>query len=187
MKITKTRLAGAAALAAVTGVSALAAPTSQAGKYDTPKPVTIKAVFKGGKSAPKFKGPNKVARGSKLTMLNASNPKKIGPHTFSIVKKNLLPRKKAEYEACHDLDPASACGRIAKAHKVNPKTFAVGKPDVDVGKKGWDKSFGKKGDTFYTETEGESETRKVTAKVGSKLILFCAVHPEMVKKLKVTR
>ncbi|MEJ7892705.1 MAG: hypothetical protein WKF94_08690 [Solirubrobacteraceae bacterium] len=46
MKLSKVRLTGATALAAVTGVAALGAPSSEAQKgYDTPKPATVSAVL----------------------------------------------------------------------------------------------------------------------------------------------
>jgi hypothetical protein len=184
VKITKTRLAGAAVLTAIAGGTVFGAPTSSAEKYDTPKPVVIKAVFN-GKGAPKYTGPSKVAAGAKLTVLNDSNPKKIGPHTWAVVEKSAIPKTKADLKDCGK-NLGGLCGVIAKALKVNLKTFAVGKPSVDVGKKGWDKAFGKKGDVFYSETEGESQTRVVKAKAGTTLTFFCAVHPEMQKTLKVT-
>lgn len=185
MKITKARAAGTAALAALAGATTLGATTSSAQKYNTPKPkkVTIEMVQKGKKL--EFAGPSKVAKGQKLEIVNLTNAKKVGPHTASLVDPALIPRNKKEGKECSELGEGTVCAAIAKAHKVDPETFEIGKPDVDVKKKGWDASFGKKGDTWYTETLDESETRKVSAKAGSKLTLFCAVHPEMVKTIKV--
>jgi hypothetical protein len=183
VKITKARMAGGVALVAVAGASALGAAPTSAQKYDGgPKPITVRATLKG--KEPVFTGPSKVERGARLTVLNETKPRKIGPHTFSLVKGSQLPKSRAEQKECGE-ELSGICGRIAKAHKVDPETFQVGKPDVDVGKKGWDKSFGKKGDSWYTETEDEKSTRKVTAKVGTKLTFFCAVHPNMQKKVRV--
>jgi hypothetical protein len=56
---------------------------------------------------------------------------------------------------------------------------------VDVAAKGWDASFGKEGDTWYTETEGEDTARKVSAEPGSKLYYLCVVHPFMQGKINV--
>ena len=95
-------------------------------------------------------------------------------------------RSRKEGEACFR---EGLCGTIAVAHKFDPKTEKINKPSVDVGrKKAWDTSFESlegKGDSFYTEEEGGTQTRKVVAPVGSRLTFFCAVHPEMVKTIKV--
>ena len=61
----------------------------------------------------------------------------------------------------------------------------MGRPVVDSGKTGWDKSFGKKGDSWFAEAKGDKHSRKVTAKVGTTLTYFCAIHPNMVGKIKV--
>ena len=74
-----------------------------------------------------------------------------------------------------------------KAHKVNFKTGAVGKPIVDPGKTGWDKSYGKKGDSSVLEAKGASDTRRVSAKAGTKLYYICLVHPFMHGSFKVVR
>lgn len=188
MRITKARTSGVVALAAVAGATALGAQTTSAQKYDPPKgpkKVTIEMVAKGKKLS--FSGPSKVAKGAKLEIVNLTEVKKVGPHTASLVEPVLIPKGKAEFKACaRELAPETVCGAIATVHKVDFETFKVAKPDVDVGKKGWDTAFGEKGDTWYTETLDESETRKVSAKAGTTLTLFCAIHPEMVKKLKVT-
>jgi hypothetical protein len=184
MRITKARIAGAATVVAVAGAGALgAAPSSAQKDYDVPKNITIKAVQKGKKL--KFAGPSKVEKGAKIKVLATTNPRKVGPHTFSLVKPSALPEGKAELKDCGK-NLGGVCGKIAKAHKVNLKNGKVGKPSVDVGKKGWDKSFGKKGDSYVAETKGATQTRVVKAKAGSKLTFFCAVHPEMQKTVKVT-
>lgn len=178
----KTWMAGG--MAAVVLAGAFAAGPSQAGAGGGGKDeVTIKAVLDGKR--PEFTGPSKVERGAKLTFLNASDPKKIGPHTLSLVEKKLVPvvRSRKDGKACFT---SGLCGTIAEAHKYDPKTDEINKPSIDVGRKGaWDTAFGKKGDSFYTETEGGNQTRKVVAPVGARLTLFCAVHPEMVKTIKV--
>ena len=79
------------------------------------------------------------------------------------------------------------CMNVFKAHDVSKK-FVVRKPNVDKGLEGWDTSFNDevKGDTWFTETKGESETRAVTAAPGSTLYYFCLVHPEMQGAIGVT-
>jgi hypothetical protein len=181
MKSSKLRAAGVATLVAVAGAAAV--PTSEAQYNNPPSPITIKMDAKGKKF--RFVGPSKVEKGAKITFVNKDNPRKLGPHTASVVDPDLVPRGKAEIKECENL--GGVCGAIARAHKVKfpedgPPT--IGKPDVDAGKKGWDKAFGKKGDTWYTETKGEKETRKLRAR-GSTITFFCAVHPTMSKTLKI--
>lgn len=188
MKTTKSRLTGAAVAIAVAGTTAFGATTSSAQKYQTPKPakkVTIEMVAKGKKLL--FTGPSKVAKGQKLEIVSLTDARKVGPHTASLVDKKLIPKARADLKSCGKIEPETLCNVIATAHKVDFETFAIGRPDVDEGKKGWDTAFGDEGDTWFTDEEGDSETRKVSAKAGSKLTLFCAIHPEMVKTLKVTK
>ena len=185
MKIIKARFAGATALAVAVGIAGTAVPTADAQRYNVPKPVTIKAVAKGKKL--KFTGPSKVQRNAKLTIVNTTKTKKYGPHTFTLAKPSAIPSSKAEWKECEDL-AFPLCANVAKAHKVDVEgNFDIRKPDVDVGKKGWDKSFGKKGDTYFSFDKGDDETRKVTAKVGTKLTFVCIVHPKMDKTLKVVK
>ena len=181
---TKARVAGAI----VAAVAVVAGPTEAGYGGDAKDGVTIRAVLEG--KLPEFKGPSKVSRGAPLTFLNDSDPKKIGPHTITLVDKAIVPvvRNRKEAEACFR---EGLCGAIAAAHKFNPRTERVNKPSVDVGRKGaWDVAFESlegKGDSFYTEEEGGNQTRKVRAPVGSRLTLFCAVHPEMVKTIRVVK
>ncbi len=185
-KRSKFRAAGAATLVAVAGAAAVAVPSSEAQYNNPPSPVTITMKAKGKKF--RFNGPSKVQAGAKLTFVMKDNPRKTGPHTASLVDPAGVPAK-SDRKACENLE-FPLCAAIAKAHKVEfaeggPPT--IGAPDVDKGKTGWDKAFGKKGDTWYTETKGAKETRKVLAKAGSKITFFCVVHPTMVKTLKVTK
>lgn len=176
----KARKAALAAVIAATGVVGVAPPASAAEK-------TVKMVVNG--EVPAFKAPKSVKRGDKLTVVNKSDPEAIGPHTLSLVKPSELPSKK-QWKKCGMPPFAFICATIFEAHEVEvpengPPT--VGKHDVEVGKKGWDKSFGKTGDSWLTENEGDKTSRRVTAKAGSALTLFCAVHPNMVAKVKVKK
>jgi hypothetical protein len=176
-------LAGAALLAGgATQALAAQADTSAS------KGVTIKMKLRGsGQDAvPYFTKAKKVHRGAKLTIVNTTDVQAIGPHTFSLVKKKALPKGAEAQRECGE-QFSGICGTVATAHEFNPQTMGVDKPEVEVGKKGWDKSFGKQGDSWYTETKGESYSRKVTAKAGTTLTFFCAVHPNMVGKIKVVK
>ncbi len=178
-------LAGAAILAGgASQAFAHSAHTSAAGSAT----ISIKLKGKGKKAEPYFTGPKTIQEGAKLTIVNTTSPKAIGPHTFSLVKPAKIPHGTKAINTCaSDKGFSGVCLAIAKAHKVNLKTEKVGKPSVDVGKKGWSTSFGKKGDTWFTQAKGETQTRTVTAKAGTTLTYFCAVHPNMVGTIKVVK
>jgi len=182
MRITKARAAATAATITAVAAAGVAAP-SNAQYQDIPKPATVEMVMKG--KLPVFKGPKTVSKGAKLTIVNKTSLKQIGPHTFSLVKPAKVPSKKQWKQCGEKLE--LLCGEIARAHKVNMETGQPGKVFLDVGKKGFDKSFGKKGDSWFTDAKGDEFSRKVTAKAGSTLTYFCAVHPNMVGKIKVTK
>lgn len=132
-----------------------------------------------------FSGPRQISRGSALDVVNATDPKKVGPHTFTLIRKRRLPTTRNQAKNCERLK--SVCGKIATAHELDPKTFTINKPDVDVGKLGWDRPFGAEGDTWYTETDGEQTSRVVSARPGTTLRYFCVVHPFMKGKIKVVK
>jgi plastocyanin len=186
LQITKLRRTGAVLLTAgaVTGVAI--GGTAHAQDYDIRTgPVTVKMKLKGKR--PFFSATGKtISRGEKLTVVNTTKIQQIGPHTFSLVKPAALPKTAKKAKACGE-KLKGICGKIARAHKFDPKTQKINKPDLDVGGKGWNTSFGRKGDSWYTEVKGDIETRKVTAPVGTTLTYFCAVHPNMVGKLKVVK
>lgn len=133
-----------------------------------------------------FTGPKTVKKGAKLTIVNASDPKKIGPHTFTLVTKGNVPKTKQDMKDCMNFK-SPVCQNVVAAHKANPKTGHVGKRNVNAGKKGWDKGFGKTGDSWFSDTKGEKTSRKVSAPVGTTLYYFCVVHPEMQGKIKVVK
>ena len=144
------------------GIAAIGASASDAGKAGGGHVAKIKMEVKGkGKHADLFfQGPNKVEKGSKLKIINKTLPSKVGPHTFTLVKQNRLPKSKKAIKDCENLKLA-VCVNAFKAHEVDPNTFEVNKPKVEVGKKGWDKSFGKTGDSVFLGTQGAHNTRKV--------------------------
>ncbi|HEX6461033.1 MAG TPA: hypothetical protein VF032_19105 [Thermoleophilaceae bacterium] len=107
-----------------------------------------------------------------------------GPHTFSVVKKNQLPRNAAQTFNCR------ICAKIAQEHGADPNNQnsppkfqyvenGVGTntpPNVD-----------RPGDSGVTGAgkKGESISLKVTAKKGTTLYFLCAIHPWMQAKVIV--
>lgn len=135
-----------------------------------------------------FKGPKQIQKGEKLEVVNKTSPSKVGPHTFTLIKKNRLPKSKKNQKAC-ERGELAVCNNGIKAHKVDFSVdpAAVNKPRVEVGRKGWDASFGKTGDSQFIPLAGEHHTRRVSADPGSTLYYFCLVHPFMQGKVKVVK
>jgi hypothetical protein len=177
-------LRGLSSLAALAALSALVVGDATAKPTAKPERAVIDMVQDGKDLF--FEGPKKVEKGQKLKILNSTDPRKGGPHTFSLVEKSTLPTTNAEVKNCiNELE--AICGAIAEWHEFDPETGEVNKQTVRAGGKGWDTlgSEESKGDSWYSETEGESFSQKVTADAGSKLYYICVVHPFMQGKLKV--
>ena len=133
-----------------------------------------------------FTAPATVVAGTNLKIKNKTNPKQVGPHTFSLVKPGLRPSTSKQIKACAKKFKG-LCGAIIKWHDVNVQTGEIGENPVEVGKQGWDRqgNLKRKGDSWVSIKKGESFTRKVTAKPGRTLHFFCAVHPEMQGDIEV--
>lgn len=181
-----------ALLAAIPAAALLTAllASGSAGAAEAPPSPTEKAVIdmviKGKKMS--FEGPESVYQGQQLEVFNDTNPRQVGPHTFSLVEKGTLPKTRAAEKSC--FTPKHICMSIAKWHGFNPKTEKITINPVDAGPKGWStagNNSGKKGDSWFTgETKkGTHITEEVTAKAGTTLYFICAVHPEMQGSVKV--
>ena len=82
---------------------------------------------------------------------------------------------------------SNVCVRIAEAHRFNFQTGEVNRNPVFAGKRGWNKGFGKRGDSWYSEEKREVFGQPVKKKAGKTLFYLCAIHPEMQGKIKVAR
>jgi hypothetical protein len=164
----------------VLAVAAAASGSSSAHPHDTAK---ISMERKGKKLF--FEGPDSIEAGARLKVENNTNPRTVGPHTFSLVERSALPEGKVEKKECRNFE--RICGRIAEVHEVDLDTGAVGRPNVDNGKKGWDKATTQKsaGDSWVTQKKGQRESREVSAKPGESLFVICAVHPQMQDKVEL--
>ncbi|HEV2790384.1 MAG TPA: hypothetical protein VGV69_03695 [Solirubrobacterales bacterium] len=133
----------------------------------------------------KFVAPESVYVGEQLEIVNKTNPKQVGPHTFSLVTKASLPKTRKAMNAC--FAPKHICLKIAEWHGFNPKTERISINRVKAGAAGWSTmgSVSKKGDSWFSgETKGGHVAQKVTAKPGT-LYFLCAVHPEMQGEIEV--
>jgi hypothetical protein len=128
---------------------------------------------------PFFAGDALVSRGARLTVRNVSNPQRVGPHTFSLVRSELVPRTRRQRRIC------SLCSSISRAHRYNPRTRNIRRPTVEIGRSGWSRLFGRTGDSWYVERRGRRQTRPVLAPVGTRLTYFCGVHPSMWGTIRV--
>jgi hypothetical protein len=133
----------------------------------------------------RFAGATEIDRGQKLKIVNKTSPKKVGPHTFTLVESKLIPKNEQQGEKC--FGPGGICQEIFEAHEIDEESEQVGRPDIDVAKKGWDFLFdeGETGDSWFTFEEDEQTSRRVKADSNSKLSYFCVIHPWMTGDLKV--
>jgi hypothetical protein len=173
---------GALTIVGVTGGSATAKTAAA-----KPGVTKIKAEFSHKDKEIFFDAPATVPAGNQLQIKNNTNPRTIGPHTFSLVHEKYLPKTRKEQKACgHKLE--AICGAVVfKWHDVNLETGQIGENPVEVGKDGWDKqgSLKHKGDSIVLERKGEKFQREVVAPVGKTLTFMCVVHPEMQGQITV--
>jgi plastocyanin len=133
-----------------------------------------------------FEGPATVEAGTQLKIKNKTNPRTVGPHTFSLVREKAIPEGKEQIKRC-ERELRGMCGEIVRWHKVDLQTGEIGENPVEVGKDGWDRKGDrkKKGDSWVSERKGQSFKREVTAPVGKELTYFCAVHAAMRGSIEV--
>ncbi|HEY3492586.1 MAG TPA: hypothetical protein VGK43_06515 [Solirubrobacterales bacterium] len=187
MKLSRARLR-ALVLVATTALLALAisGPVSTAAVTPTGNKQVISMELTKGKL--KFAGPETVVAGDQLEIVSKTNPKQVGPHTFSLVTKGSLPKTRKAQQSC--FSPKKICLAIAKWHGFNPKTEKITKNLVKAGPAGWSTmgdATGKTGDSWFSgETKkGTHVSQEVTAEPGTTLYYICAVHPEMQGSVKV--
>jgi hypothetical protein len=179
---TLSRRARLRALVLTASVAALAFAVTGVGSASAADPVTMEL----SKGKLKFSGPETVFAGEKLEVVNETNPKQVGPHTFSLVTEESLPKTRKAMNGC--FAPKKICLAIAIWHGFNPKTERITKNVVRVGTAGWStegNATGKKGDSWFTEKKGATISQAVTAKAGTTLHSICAVHPEMQGEVEV--
>jgi plastocyanin len=161
---------------------AFVAPAGAATVAPTGVTAEIDMKFEKGKMF--FSGPKTVTQGDTLKIVNETNPKQIGPHTFSLATKGSLPKTKDARKSC--FTPKHICLSIAEWHKFNPKTEKIALDPVKAGPAGWSTmgNNSKTGDSWFTEKKGESFEQQVTATPGT-LYYLCAVHSFMQGQVKV--
>jgi hypothetical protein len=132
----------------------------------------------------KFVAPESVRAGEQLEVVNETNPKKVGPHTFSLVTKGSIPKTAKARQVC--FTPNHICKAIANWHGVKGEGPPTKNP-ATAGPEGWSTmgTLHKKGDSWFTGTKPKASfTQTVTAQPTT-LYFMCAVHPWMHGKITV--
>jgi plastocyanin len=160
------RIAIVAALAALVALCAFASVASAATVY-----------MKADKKGLRFEAPKTVVNGEALEIVNRSNPKKVGPHTFSLVTKASLPKTPKAHQLC--FTPKHICKAIATWHGVK------GNGPVKINPA----EVSKKGDSWFTgEKAGTSFEQPVnvdTTAGASRIYFICAIHSGMQGSINV--
>jgi hypothetical protein len=175
---------------ALVGVVAVVAGGNRA-KADvpvlTPPPtgntVTITVEEVAGKL--EFVAPETVVEGDELEIADKTDPQRVGPITFSLVRRGYLPKTRRAQAIC--FTPGHICWSIAEWQGVHGEGMPTINP-AEAGAPGWD-TMGTKtvlGDSWFSGTErGGRFAQPVTAKAGTRLWFMDAIHPWMRGTIKV--
>jgi plastocyanin len=168
-----TVLGGFASAAAPTPVTTTIAPTG----------VTDTISIQDSKGALKFAFPATVKQGDELEIVNETDPKKVGPHTFSLVTPGSVPKTAPARKSC--FTPKHICLSIAKWQGFTKDEKITINP-AEAGPEGWSTpgSTSVKGDSWFTSKKGQTFAQEVTAQPGT-IHFICAVHPWMHGQIKV--
>jgi hypothetical protein len=172
-----------AALAALALMPAVAASGAAAAEVPAPLPEptghTATIAFSEVAGKLRFVGPSTVAVGDELEIANKTNPLKVGPVTFSLVRPGYLPKTRHAQEVC--FTPGHICWAIAEWQGVHGEGVPTINP-AEAGAPGWDTSGapGVPGDSWFSGTApGGSFSQEVTAKAGRRLWFMDAIHPAL--------
>lgn len=174
-----------AATAVAVGITAslVLAPALASGADAVDPAHTVVITTKGGL---RFEAPKTIIAGEDLEVLNETNPKQVGPHTFSLVTKGSIPKTPKARQTC--FTPKHICMAIAHWHGTNGNG-PVTKNPAKAGAAGWDTlgSVTKTGDSWFTgeKKSGTSIVQPVTAAAGTTIYFMCAIHPFMHGSIEV--
>ncbi|HVW47307.1 MAG TPA: hypothetical protein VHA76_09655 [Solirubrobacterales bacterium] len=169
--------AGLVALAVSAGAASVAAgaETAPAPIEPTGKTVTISVREIAGRL--RFVGPATVTAGDELEIVNRTNPLRLGPITFSLVRRGYLPKTRHAQAVC--FTPGHICWSIAEWQGVHGEGTPTVNP-AEAGEPGWDTmgANGIPGDSWFSGGEpGASFAQEVTARPGTRLWFMDAIHP----------
>ena len=133
----------------------------------------------------RFVGPATVTAGDQLRIVNRTNPEQVGPLTFSLVTRGVVPRSAAARRNC--ALPGHICSAIAGWHGYGASERVEINP-VKAGPPGWSTpgdAKGRVGDSWFTDERGESFSQVVSPLAPSVLYYFDAIHPWLHGRLTV--
>jgi hypothetical protein len=177
----------ASALAIGVAASLALVPALASGETTTEaSPNPEHTVFiKDGKKGLRFVAPEFIYSGEDLTILNTTNPHKVGPHTFSLVERPLIPKTAKARQRC--FTPKHICMAIAHWHGATGEGPPKQNP-AKAGAAGWDTmgNLTKKGDSWFTGVKPNATITQVVSAPGETTITFmCAIHPWMHGSIEV--
>jgi hypothetical protein len=136
----------------------------------------------------RFVAPDTIQAGDSLRVINKSSPRRVGPHTFSLVTRGSLPKTRRARRAC--FAPRHICRAIAKWHGSNGNTPPTINP-AEAGREGWDTlgNTSRNGDSWFTGNRPDTSiTQDVSVQqpdAPTRLFFMCAIHPWMKGSIKV--
>lgn len=176
------RLVAAATVVAALSVSASALAAPYSPPSSTATTTSVPTVFISEKGGLHFEAPKTIVNGEELAVVNTTNPKKVGPHTFSLVTKESIPTTAKGRQIC--FTPHHICKAIAGWHGVKGNGPVKVNP-AEAGPEGWSTlgSLTKKGDSWFTGTKPgssfEQEVNVDTSAGATRIYFMCAIHPWM--------
>jgi hypothetical protein len=132
----------------------------------------------------RFDAPETVDQGDQLEIVNDTNPKRVGPHTFSLVTKGSLPTTRAARQKC--FTPRHICKAIAHWHGVKGEGPATINP-AKAGAEGWSTmgSVRRKGDSWFTGVKPDASFAQEVSATPQTIYFMCAIHTWMHGKITV--
>ncbi len=166
-----------------------AAPYAPPGDPSAPQASAANTVYiKADKKGLRFVAPKTIVAGEELSIVNQSNPRQVGPHTFSLVTKSSLPKTAKARQLC--FTPEHICKAIADWHGVKGNGPVKINP-VEAGNPGWDTlgNLRRDGDSWFTGNKpGTSFSQPVSVDASggpSRIYFICAIHSFMQGSINV--
>ncbi len=170
-------------------VAAVAVPALASGESGEASATANTVLMKNVKGKLLFEAPKTIVADEDLKVINKTNPRQVGPHTFSLVTQGSLPKTPKARQLC--FTPKHICMSIAKWHGVKGNGPVKFNP-AEAGADGWDAlgNLNKTGDSWFTgeAKAGTSITQPVSVDTSggpSRIYFLCAIHPEMQGSINV--
>jgi hypothetical protein len=175
----RARLGAALATVALTaaGSTAVAAGAETSATPPTPTGKTVTIAVREVAGRLRFVGPATVTEGDELEVVDETDPLRVGPVTFSLVRPGYLPKTRHAQAEC--FTPGHICWAIAEWQGVHGEGVPTINP-AEAGAPGWDTpgAPGIPGDSWFSGLKpGGSFGQEVTAKAGRRLWFMDAIHP----------